>query len=131
MEYGDQVEAVAPVFLKIGIQECGMSQVAVHDSPGYRRRAADALPVLDGDAGGLHFKMNPVSYMFSSPAIFEAIQVASLLLRVCAETEQGRAAVADGEADGVLVGVLGEGRWQLPGQLTRNRHSSFSKSRRL
>ena len=47
MEHGDQIEAIAPVFLEIGIQDCGMSQVAVHDSPGYRRRAADpeALPL--------------------------------------------------------------------------------------
>ena len=36
MEHGDQIEAVAPVFLEIGIQDCGMNQVAVHDSPGYR-----------------------------------------------------------------------------------------------
>ena len=47
MEHGDQIEAVAPVFLEIGIQDCGMNQVAVHDSPRYRRRAAypEALPL--------------------------------------------------------------------------------------
>ena len=57
MEHGDQIEAVAPVFLEIGIQDCGMIQVAVHDSPGYRRRAADPeslplrkVPVLPASA---------------------------------------------------------------------------------
>ena len=57
MEHGDQIEAVAPVFLEIGIQDWGMIQVAVHDSPGYRRRAADPeslplrkVPVLPASA---------------------------------------------------------------------------------
>lgn len=100
-----QVQAVAPVLVKVSVQRYRMLGIAVQNQPRGQSGAADGLSVLDHDAGGLHLEADGVPRSLADPAVFEAVQVAGFFPGVCPEAGKGRGRLPDGQPSGILIGV--------------------------
>ena len=110
VEDGLQIQAVAPILIKVAVQHSGVGGIAVQHQLCPQRRAVDSLAVLHRDAGGIHFKGNFVTGLLADPAVFPVVQMPQLFLRVCPEALQ-------------LGGNFPDG--QPPGGRTRRRHWQF------
>ena len=63
MKYRLDIQAVAPIFGEIGIQQHFRPRVIVHNHPGNGGGLADGFPVLDRNSGALYLEGDPVSLM--------------------------------------------------------------------
>ena len=108
VEDGLEIQAVAPILVKISVQHSGVGGVAVQHQLCPQRRAADGLAVLYCNAGGIHFKGDLIPGLLTDPAVFPVVQMPQLFLRVCPETLQLGRNLPDGQPPGILISVGGE-----------------------
>ena len=108
VQHRGQRQTVAPILVKVAVQQNRVRGVAVHHQLRLQGGALDRAAELHRKAAAVHRKGQGIPCLLGKPAVFPVVEMPKLFPRVGAETVQRGAGFAQCQPLGVFVGVGGQ-----------------------